>query len=119
MIRAQYLLSSAGPFGDSARARVYGRMVKGFPSCPMKTTIHLTGAVPLLRSRCQVLTGSRCPVPAGYTFYPCPTSLDPDGTNLLDCHTLGQVAGLIHVAPAADGDVIGQELKRDGEEDGR
>ena len=33
-------------------------------------------------------------------------------------NALGEVTGLIHVATAADGDVIGQQLKRDHFEEG-
>jgi hypothetical protein len=31
---------------------------------------------------------------------------------LLDCYGLGQITRLVYVASAADGDVIGQQLKR-------
>ena len=38
--------------------------------------------------------------------------------SLLDCNALGEVAGLVYVAAAADGDVVGEELEGDDFEDG-
>ena len=36
---------------------------------------------------------------------------------LLDGHALGQIAGLVDVAAAEDGDVVGEQLQRDGRDD--
>jgi hypothetical protein len=42
----------------------------------------------------------------------------PTGVWLFYCDRLGQVSGLIYVAPSADGDVVGQQLQGDDLEDG-
>ena len=41
------------------------------------------------------------------------------GRPLLDCDGFGKVAGLVHVAAAADGDVVGEQLERDDLQDGQ